>query len=84
MKLENDCCEKTNLVRKYMTKKKYNLLITGYYYKKNYGDDLLLDVAKKLLTTKYCSEYSFNTQVVAIDQIDNNNILLNSIIINKI
>lgn len=57
-----------------MTKKKYNLLITGYYYKKNYGDDLLLDVAKKLLTIKYCSDYQFNTQVIAIDQIDNNNI----------
>ena len=57
-----------------MSKKKYNILITGYYFKKNYGDDLLLDVAKKLLTPKYCSGVSFNTQIIGIDRIDNNNI----------
>jgi hypothetical protein len=52
--------------------KKYNLLITGYYFKKNYGDDLLLSVAKKLFSSKYCSA-EFSTQVVAIDAIHQNN-----------
>lgn len=33
--------------------KQIHLCITGYYYKKNLGDDLLLDVAKKIFITKY-------------------------------
>jgi len=52
--------------------KKYNLLITGYYFKKNYGDDLLLNVAKKLFSPKYCST-EFSTQVIAIDAIHQKN-----------
>ena len=55
-----------------MAKKKYNLLITGYYFKKNYGDDLLLDVAKKLINIKYCDEIAFQSQIVSIDQINKN------------
>ena len=55
-----------------MAKKIYNLLITGYYFKKNYGDDLLLDVAKKLINIKYCDEIAFQTQIVSIDQINKN------------
>jgi polysaccharide pyruvyl transferase WcaK-like protein len=53
--------------------KKYNLLITGYYFKKNYGDDLLLKVAKKLFSPRYCST-EFSTQVIAIDAINQNNL----------
>ena len=55
-----------------MAKKIYNLLITGYYFKKNYGDDLLLDVAKKLINIKYCDEIAFQSQIVSIDQINKN------------
>jgi len=57
-----------------MNKKKYNILITGYYFKQNYGDELLLDVAKKLITPKYITNYNFNTQILGIDGIHKNNI----------
>jgi len=54
--------------------KKYNILITGYYFKQNYGDELLLDVAKKLITPKYITNYNINTQIIGIDGINQNNI----------
>ena len=57
-----------------MNKKKYNILITGYYFKQNYGDELLLDVAQKLLTPKYIKNIIFDTKILGIDGINQNNI----------
>ena len=39
-----------------MVRRSYNLLVVGYYYKKNYGDELLLEVAQKLFCEKYHSK----------------------------
>jgi polysaccharide pyruvyl transferase WcaK-like protein len=36
---------------------KINLCITGYYYKQNLGDDLLLNVAKKIFISKYSIDH---------------------------
>ena len=57
-----------------MNNKKYNILITGYYFKQNYGDELLLDIAKKLITSKYIKNYQISTKIIGIDGIDHTNV----------
>ena len=53
-----------------MVRKTYNLLVVGYYYKKNYGDDLLLEVAQKLLISKYHNnEISIKTKFFSTEDI---------------
>ena len=54
-----------------MVKQTYNLLIIGYYYRDNYGDDLLQIVAKRLLAPKYQSHgYSLNLKFLSSEQIN--------------
>ena len=48
---------------------KLKLIITGYYDKQNYGDDLFKEVAKKL----FKSYDKFSTKIVPINNLLSNN-----------
>ena len=50
-----------------------NIVITGYYYEKNLGDDLFLEIARKIFT-KISSRNQSKIQFVKIDQILTNEV----------
>jgi len=54
-----------------------NIVITGYYYEKNLGDDLFLQIAEKIFTPNELRKYKIdatNIQFVKIDSINTNEV----------
>ena len=53
-----------------------NIIITGYYYQKNFGDELFLDIAKQLFPNKIFKNKLNRIEYLKIEDINRNDVMV--------